>query len=117
MVWNTVHEWRTQTIRVFGPVGESSKTVEIILADKGLYEALLVYARNVFYLSILISLITGGLVFLALRRMMIAPIRAMTANMLRFSAEPENPAAHHGSRHIATDEIGVAERELSAMQT
>ena len=115
-VWNTVMNSGSQTIRVFGPVGESSKTVEIILSDKGLYQALLIYARNVFYLSILISLITGGLVFLALRRMLIAPIRFMTQNMLRFSAEPENPA-HILMPAVRNDELGVAERELAAMQT
>ncbi|MGB8818820.1 MAG: HAMP domain-containing sensor histidine kinase [Rhizobiaceae bacterium] len=115
-VVNTVMNGGTQTIRVYGPVGQSSKTVEIILSDKGLYEALLIYARNVFYLSILISLITGGLTFLALRRMMIAPIRAMTANMLRFSAEPENPG-HVMKPTSRQDEIGVAESELAAMQT
>jgi signal transduction histidine kinase len=115
-VWNTVMNSGSQTIRVFGPVGESTKTVEIILSDKALYDALLVYARNVFYLSILISLITGGLVFLALRRMLIAPIRTMTQNMLRFSAEPENPV-HIMIPAGRNDEIGVAERELASMQT
>jgi light-regulated signal transduction histidine kinase (bacteriophytochrome) len=47
--------------------------------------------------------------------MMIAPIRAMTANMLRFSADPENPGGIliPGQR---SDEIGVAEAELSSMQ-
>lgn len=115
-VWNTVMNGGSQIIRVFGPVGESTKTVEIILSDKALYDALLVYARNVFYLSILISLITGGLVFLALRRMLIAPIRTMTQNMLRFSAEPENPG-HIMIPADRNDEIGVAERELASMQT
>lgn len=115
-VWNTVVNAGSQTIRVFGPVGDSTKTVEIILSDKGLYQALLIYARNVFYLSVLISLITGGLVFLALRRMLIAPIGSMTQNMLRFSAEPENPA-HILVPTARNDEIGVAERELASMQT
>lgn len=114
-VWNTVMNGGNQTIRVFGPVADSAKTVEIILSDKSLYDALLVYARNVFYLSILISLITGGLVFLALRRMLIAPIRTMTQNMLRFSAEPENPG-HIMIPADRNDEIGVAERELASMQ-
>lgn len=114
-VMDTLANGGNLTIRVFGPVGDSGKTVEIILSDKGLLDALLVYARNVFLLSIIISLITGGLVFLALRRMMIVPIRAMTANMLRFSDDPENPAGIlvPGNRG---DEIGVAERELASMQ-
>ncbi len=39
--------------------------LELFLLRAGLVDALLIYARNVFLLSILISLITGGLVFLA----------------------------------------------------
>lgn len=114
-VIDTLVNGGARTIRVHGPVGDSGKTVEIILSDKGLVDALLIYARNVFLLSILISLITGGLVFLALRRLLIAPIRAMTANMLRFSADPENPSGIllPGKRD---DEIGVAEHELASMQ-
>ena len=114
-VFDTLIMGGNDTIRVFGPVGNSSKTVEIIIADKGLLDALLVYARNVFLLSIVISLITGGLVYLALRRLMIAPIRAMTANMLRFSADPENPSGILIPA-MRNDEIGVAEHELAAMQ-
>lgn len=114
-VMDTLINGGNRTIRVYGPVGDSGKTVEIIISDKGLLDALLVYARNVFLLSIIISLFTGSLVFFALRRMMIAPIRAMTANMLRFSADPENPGGIliPGQR---SDEIGVAEAELSSMQ-
>jgi signal transduction histidine kinase len=114
-VMDTLINGGNRTIRVYGPVGDSGKTVEIIISDKRLLDALLVYARNVFLLSIIISLFTGSLVFFALRRMMIAPIRAMTANMLRFSADPENPGGIliPGQR---SDEIGVAEAELSSMQ-
>ncbi len=114
-VFDTLMNGGDDTIRVFGPVGNSSKTVEIILSDKGLLDALLVYARNVFLLSIIISLFTGALVYLALRRLMIAPIRAMTANMLRFSADPENPSGILVPA-MRNDEIGVAEHELAAMQ-
>ena len=114
-VLDTLINGGNRTIRVFGPVGDSGKTVEIIISDKGLLDALLIYARNVLLLSIIISLFTGGLVFFALRRMMIAPIRAMTANMLRFSADPENPGGIMVPAQ-RSDEIGVAEHELSAMQ-
>ena len=66
-------------------------------------------------MSLLISLITGGLLFLALNRLLIKPIRDMTANMLKFADTPEDTAlviADSGR----SDEIGVAERELGGMQ-
>lgn len=114
-VIDTLLNGGNRTIRVNGLVGNSGKTVDIILSDKALVDALYVYARNVFFLSIIISLFTGGLVFFALRRMMIAPIRAMTVNMLRFSADPENPAGIMIPAQ-RSDEIGVAEHELASMQ-
>ncbi len=115
-VFDTLINGGNRSIRLFGPIGNSkTKSVEIVLSDKGLRDALLVYARNVFLLSLLISLITAALVFLSIRRILIRPIRAMTENMLRFSAAPENPAGiivPDGR----DDELGVAVTELASMQ-
>jgi signal transduction histidine kinase len=100
---------------VFGPVGESDKEFEIIIGDARLRQAMLVYARNVAILSLIISLITATLVFYAINRVMIRPIRAMTRSMLDFAEAPDDP-----NRVIRPekrgDEIGVAERELASMQ-
>src|SRR5690606_4082721 len=103
-------------LRAYGPVGNSSKEYEIIIPDAGLRAAMLDYTRNVALLSLLISLITAGLVVYAIDRMMIRPVRAMTRSMLAFADAPDDP-----SRIIVpsrrADELGVAERELAAMQT
>lgn len=102
-------------VRAFGPVGTSAKEYEIIIPDSGLRAAMLVYARNVAILSLIISLITATLVFYAINRLMIRPVREMTRSMLAFAEAPQDP-----SRVIEPqqrdDEIGVAERELAAMQ-
>ncbi|EHK59134.1 sensor histidine kinase [Allomesorhizobium alhagi] len=102
-------------LRVFGKVGDSDKEFELVVPDKKLRNAMLVYSRNVAFLSLLISLITAMLVFYAINRIMIRPIRAMTGSMLAFSRAPDDP------RRIIEpedrgDEIGVAERELAGMQ-
>ena len=64
----------------------------------------------------MISVITATLVYLALHYMFVRPMRRVTANMMAFRADPENP-----DRIIApstrADEIGVAERELATMQS
>jgi signal transduction histidine kinase len=115
-VMDTLINGGDRSIRLFGPIGDSkTKSVEIILSDKGLRQALIIYARNVFLLSLLISLITATLVFLSIRRIFIRPIRAMTENMLRFSAAPENPAGII-MPDGRDDELGVAVTELSSMQ-
>jgi signal transduction histidine kinase len=102
-------------LRVFGHVGDSAKEFELIIPDSGLRAAMLVYSRNVAGLSLIISLITATLVFYAINRIMIRPIRTMTRSMLAFSRRPDDPG-----RVIVpedrSDEIGVAERELAGMQ-
>jgi len=102
-------------LRVYGMVGKSSKEFELIIPDARLRGAMLVYARNIAVLSLLISLFSACLVFFTINRMMIRPIRDMTRSMLAFAAAPEER-----DRIIAPekrgDEIGLAERELAAMQ-
>jgi signal transduction histidine kinase len=102
-------------LRVFGKVGESDKEFELVIPDSRLRNAMLVYSGNVALLSLVISLITAMLVFYAIDRMMIRPIRAMTRSMLSFSQRPDDPARIIGAENRA-DEIGVAERELAGMQ-
>jgi hypothetical protein len=73
------------------------------------------FSVNILLLSLLISGITAMLVYSALHYLFVRPMRLITANMLAFRQDPENPA-----RVIAAtgrqDEIGLAERELNAMQ-
>jgi signal transduction histidine kinase len=102
-------------IRVYGPVQDTSTGVEVVMKDKHLRNAMLIYSRNVFLLSILISLFTATLVFFAINRILIKPIRKLTGNMQQFSADPENP------QHIfvgdgGRDELAIAGRHLTAMQ-
>lgn len=97
------------------PVDAGGREFELVMAEADLRKAMLAYARNVALLSLILSLITASLVFYAIHRVTIRPMRAMTRSMLAFAEAPDDPA-----RIIAAsargDEIGVAERELAAMQ-
>jgi signal transduction histidine kinase len=103
-------------IRVYGPVQDTNTGVEVVMKDKYLRNAMLVYSRNVFLLSILISLFTATLVFFAINRILIRPIRKLTGSMQQFSADPENPG-HVFVGDGGRDELAVAGRHLTAMQT
>ena len=105
-----------KTLRVTGPVGDSDKVFELIIPDTQLRQAMLTFSRNVAGLSLLISLITATLVFYAINRMMIRPVRRMTRSMLTFAQAPEDPGRIISPRERA-DELGVAERELASMQS
>lgn len=89
---------------------------EIVIEESALRSALLVYSRNILLLSLVISVITASLVYLALKAMIVRPIQRLTTNMVAFSEAPED-----ASRVIRpsqrSDEIGVAEEQLAAMQT
>lgn len=113
---DTVLRGGERVLRVFGPVGESDKEFELIIGEAGLRKAMLIHARNVAVLSLIIPLITAMLVFWAINRMMIRPIRAMTRSMLDFSEAPDDPGRIIRPEPRG-DEIGMAERELAAMQS
>ena len=104
-----------RVIRVYGPVGASTTRIELLLDEQALRRAMLTYSRNVFSLSIIISLITASLIFFAINRLFIRPIRRMTQNIRDFAAEPSNPnrvLVPSGGR----DEVAVAGIHLAEMQ-
>jgi signal transduction histidine kinase len=104
-------------IRVYGPVGDNpDMTIDLVLEDRPLRHAMLIYGRNVLFLSVLISIITAGLVFFAINRIMIGPVKRMTDNMQAFSEDPENPGRIIKPRPVG-DELGAAEGHLADMQT
>jgi signal transduction histidine kinase len=98
------------------PPNMSGDQIEIALDEAPLREAMFAYAGNILILSIILSLIVATLIFVALNTVLVGPIRRITMNMLDFSANPEDRAriiSVSGRR----DEIGIAERELSNMQS
>jgi len=105
-----------RVIRVVGePDLNDGQTIDVVMEEGPLRAAMLKYGLNILILSILISVITATLVFLALDAILVKPMTKLTRNMVRFAEQPEDP-----TRIIAPsarrDEIGTAERELSTMQ-
>ncbi|WP_245480434.1 HAMP domain-containing sensor histidine kinase [Neorhizobium sp. NCHU2750] len=104
-----------RVMRVFGPIGDSDMIIELVMTDKALRTDMLKYAKKMFFISLLISLITSVLIFLAINRMMISPIRRLTHSMQLFSEQPEDPyRVFAGDR--SRGELAVAGRHLTAMQ-
>jgi signal transduction histidine kinase len=95
--------------------GMGDTVINMTIEEKRLREAMWGFARNILLLSLLISLITAGLVYLALIFMIVRPIKRLSENMAGFEREPENDARviPTGNR---TDEIGFAERSLARLE-
>lgn len=105
-----------RTIRIIGmPRFEGGDFIEIVIDETPLRAAMFGFGRTIFWLSIFISLLTAGLVYLALHIFLVRPMRSLTENMTAFRDHPED------ARRVIipskrVDEIGVAERELADMQ-
>jgi signal transduction histidine kinase len=102
-------------MRVVGPAPMGGEFVEIVLDEAPLRGAMLDFSIRILILSLIISAITASLVYLSLHWLLVRPMRRMTANMVAFRADPENPARIMAASD-RMDEIGTAERELAAMQ-
>jgi len=106
-----------RVIRVYGPIGDDpDMQIDLVFEDNQLRHDMLIYARNVFFLSVLISMITAGLLFFSINRLLLRPVQRVTDNMQAFSEDPENP----GNIIVpvdAVDELTAAEGHLAAMQT
>lgn len=104
-------------MRVMGDVpGHPDTMIEVVMQERPMIEAMYAFSWRILSLSIVISLITAGLVYLSLQWLLVRPMRGITASMTSFRDNPEDEA-----RTIQpsdrSDEVGVAQRELARMQS
>lgn len=122
--------WSESIINAFGSLlrGEGRKlgvrgearfrpgsTVEIVIDETPLCEAMIDYSWNILRLSLVIALATALFVYFSLMRLTVRPIERITRSMERFRQHPDD------SRYVIeasdrTDEVGRTERELYDMQ-
>ncbi|MGD9827289.1 MAG: sensor histidine kinase [Hyphomicrobiaceae bacterium] len=123
LVWDAIGVFlqpEDRLMRVIGDLeGRSSpgrdSYVEVVLPVGPMKAAMTRYSLTILLLSVVISIFTAGLVYLALHRLLVRPMMAITRNMLRFSENPED-ASRIITPSRRDDEIGTAERELEHMQ-
>jgi signal transduction histidine kinase len=90
--------------------------MDVVFDETPLRAAMWRFAHNIFWLSLVISLITAALVYLALNGLLVRPMVRITRNMVLYRENPEDtsrimvPSARQ-------DEVGVAEQELATLQT
>jgi signal transduction histidine kinase len=105
--------------RVIRVMGVSPKDddirVEVVMAEGPMRAAMIQYSVRILALSLFISLITAALVFLSIHRLLVRPMRRITASMVAFRENPED-ASRDLTPSTRGDEVGLAERELQSMQ-
>jgi signal transduction histidine kinase len=111
--------WDTEerVFRVIGnPVQDGGTLIEITLPSAPLREALIDYGIRILILSAIISIVTAGLLFLAVRRFIVKPIKGVVDHMQAYAKAPED------ARLIIMPNAGVtelreAEEALASLQT
>jgi signal transduction histidine kinase len=101
-------------IRVIGPA-MGADFVELVIDERPLRTAMAEFSRNILLLSLLISGITAGLVYLALHWLIVRPVRRLSGNIAAFAADPED-ASRVITPSERDDEIGLAEQALARME-
>jgi signal transduction histidine kinase len=112
----TLVQSRNRILRVIGSSPRHPEAVvEVVIDEAPMRTALIDYTERIVLLSVVISLITAGLLFFSLQRLMVRPMRRLTESMIAFREDPENGVARlPASRR--RDEIGMAQRELVDME-
>lgn len=114
---DTLFRGGDRTLRIIGtPPEDPDAIVEILVPEAPLRAELLDYSRNIFLLSLIVAAFTAIAIFLFLNRLLVRPIGRMTQNMVAFRRTPEN-ATRIITPSSRKDEIGIAERELAALET
>jgi signal transduction histidine kinase len=106
----------SRIIQIMGPPRDNADLfLEVTLDEAPLVHAMYDFSVRILSLSIVISLITAGLVFFSLQWLMVRPVRRITEAMTEFRESPEDPENVIGPTD-RSDEIGIAQRALADMQ-
>ncbi|MDR3514738.1 MAG: HAMP domain-containing sensor histidine kinase [Azospirillaceae bacterium] len=104
-----------RVIEVEGPSPKDpTARVAVVMDEAPMVAAMIAYSGRMLTVSVVISLLTAGLLYVSLDRLLVRPMRRIVASMTAFRADPEfAPPLFPSRRH---DEVGVAEHELVDLQ-
>lgn len=106
-----------RVIRVIGnPVQEGGTLIEVTMQSAPLRKAMLDYGLRILILSALISGVTAVLLFIAVRRLLVVPIRRVVRHMQAYAEAPED-IRRFISPQARVVELRVAEEALQSLQT
>jgi signal transduction histidine kinase len=108
---------QNRIIRVIGyPVQDAGTLIEVTMETKPLRDAMVDYGLRILVLSALISVVTAFLLFLAVRRLLVLPIRRVVRHMQTYAEAPED-ARRVIAPNADVEELRIAEEALQSMQT
>lgn len=88
--------------------------MEVIVPEQALKDGLIAFSRTLILLSLLIAAVVGALLYFAIYRLVIQPMRRLTHGIVKFASEPE--AAEIEPMTSGAYEMRRANSALQAMQ-
>ncbi len=108
---------QNEVIRVIGaPVRDAGLLIEVTLETQPLRMAMIDYGIRILILSAVISIITAGLLFLAMRALLLKPIKRVVQDMQNYTASPED-ARRIIVPSASVTELREAENALQKLET
>jgi signal transduction histidine kinase len=106
-----------ETIRVIGqPVNDAGLLIEITMPTEPLRMALIDYGLRILALSAFISIVTAALLFIAVRYLLVVPIKRVVGHMTAYAEAPDD-ASRIIEPQGSVRELRDAENALQSMQT
>ncbi len=106
-----------RVIRVIGdPVQKGGLVIEVTMETRPMRASMIDYGLRLLTLSAVISVMTALLLFLAVRRLLVTPIKRVVAHMVAYAEAPED-ARRIIAPTARVQELRVAEDALALMQT
>ncbi|MDO6587713.1 HAMP domain-containing sensor histidine kinase [Salipiger sp. 1_MG-2023] len=104
-------------IRVIGyPSRQAGELIEVTMESAPLRHAMIEYGLRILLLSAVISVVTAMLLFLAVRRLLVKPIKGVVAQMQRYAEAPED-ARRIIQPRARVRELREAEEALQSLET
>lgn len=120
LIRDALHQLATPELRLIRVIGqprlEGGLLIEITMQTGGLRMAMLDYALRILVLSALISAVTAGLLFLAVRIVLVRPIKHVVGHMKSYAEAPED-ARRIIQPQARIEELRAAEEALHELQT
>lgn len=107
---------QNELIRVIGqPVNDAGLLIEVTMFSEPLRVAMIDYGLRIFWLSLVISVLTSVMLFWAVKRLMVAPIHKVVSAMRDYAEAPED-ARRIIAPNSNVKEIREAETALQSME-
>ena len=97
------------------PINPRYQSIQVVLAEKPLYLAMVDFSRSIFFSSLVISFFTGVLIFASIHFLTVRPTKRITRNLTRFEKAPE-AKANILKASGRKNEIGLLEDQITHMQ-